>query len=769
MPRKLSVLGALALLVIAILPAALPASAQTQPKEDNRYVNLNDPQPFKSVTPNNIIDGPNGTRIEVYGSVGDNEGAMDWRTIQAFSRLVSSVPAGKHSYTTLFNSLYDDRGVKLVGSESNGKWDVLSGREEIFAPTGAFIHLANKYDTEAERKQYIHVLGAKESMDEAYNENSSLARLMKGGAADYGQCPGDGGCLSGPSHLMHSKYAAFEEAMDSEGHMHPNVIWITSSNLNGSSGSKKSNISIAIYNDPQAFTQLSEGVFKPSFEVTGSGGKKYWEAINDSDMYTEAISVDPGTGVMKGMPTSSGVTLFPSPRKKYEAASSGNIATSDVEAAFVNQQAANPADKPGCKVYAIHSLFNSTRDGILNGLTKLHNQKCDVKIVLGDNAISDIVDGYFNMSEDLREVIGQVEFANVHDKTLSYKYGGTATAFGGASNFTGPGLEYDELAFKADNLGVTNSVQEHSERIYQLAKGQVSWTKPTSVSITPTTVVKVKPNESVRVATRVSPYNSLVTNTIWTSDNPGIASVDSTGRVTGHQAGTTTIRAAVQSPGNTSTPVYTKTAAKSVTVDAGSSTTPSAGGRAYIPPTLSMDNLQRPGDNTDIVVTWGSGGDKYDGIVKLQYYSSGWRTYSSYVTVKNGVGKLSRTFSGSKTWRAYGARLDKINGQDVPNSTTKIMSKWSINTVRTKGHSSIPRLYATSMQKSGSKIPFLISWSKSGSYRLQQRSAGGSWKTHETHSMGSGEDFIIVPALNTKYWRVATSSGVSNTVKVSMK
>jgi hypothetical protein len=49
------------------------------------------------------------------------------------------------------------------------------------------------------------------------------------------------------------------------------------------------------------------------------------------------------------------------------------------------------------------------------------------------------------------------------------------------------------------------------------------------------------------------------------------------------------------------------------------------------------------------------------------------------------------------------------------------------------------------------------------------RSSSGSWTTHSTHYLSNDEDFIIIPALNTKYWRVATSSGVSNTVKVVMK
>jgi hypothetical protein len=189
-----------------------------------------------------------------------------------------------------------------------------------------------------------------------------------------------------------------------------------------------------------------------------------------------------------------------------------------------------------------------------------------------------------------------------------------------------------------------------------------------------------------------------------------------------------------------------------------------------------MDNYQGPGGTTGVVVTWGSGDKDYRGVVKLQYYSGGWKTYGRTITTNNnGVGKLSAKMSSSKTWRAYGARLDRINGVDVPNSTSKAKSTMSINTVRTKSATTTPRLYATSMVKSGAKIPFLASWKRSsGKFRLQMRSAGGSWKTHSTYAIPSGgsQVFFAVPALNTKYWRIATSTGstkTSNTIKVAMK
>lgn len=800
MPRTPLLIVSLALVAAGLAPvsAASAPEPRTQPRDEGRWVVAD--EPLRAVEPNFVATGANGTRIEVYGSVGDNEGGMDWRTINAYAHLVDSVPRGMYLYTTVFNSLYDGRAVSRKVDPTNGstRWTVATP-SEVFAPTAAFLNQVNQYaDAPSEAQRFIHVLGAKESMDEAYAANSSLARLLMSGyngragskAVTYEQCRGKGGCLSGQDKLMHSKYAAFERAKDSSGTLRDNVVWITSSNLNGSSGSKKSNLSIAVYGDPAGLAAPSQtknrdmydavvdGIFAPSVKV--AQGASVQQAISESPKYTEALKTDPQTGTVKGMPTESGITLYPSPRLLTNASTADNIGRTDVEAAFLRGRIGASSTKSGCKVYAVHSLFNSTRNGVKDGLGGLAGQGCDVKLVLGENAIADLVDGYFNMSEDLRELVGKVEFANVHDKTLSYSDNTTSSSFGGASNFTGTSLEYDELAFRADNIEVTKAVQQHSERIYQLGRGQTTWAAPSSVSLTPTTSLQVAQGKRLQLATRVSPSNALVTETGWTSDNDLVASVDQDGVVTGKAPGQATITVTVKAPesrtqSGTLTQVTRTTSRTVKVVAAGGSTTTSAGGRAYIAPTLTMDNYQSPKGTTNAVVTWGSGGDQYDGVVKLQYYSGGWKTYGKSITVRKGVGTLSASFGSSKTWRAYGARLDRINGKDVPNSTSKAMSKWSYNTVRTTEATLTPRLYATNLAKSGGKIPFLISWARgNGVVRLQMRSSGGSWKTHSTYRIPSGSSqlFIAVPALNTKYWRIATSTGttkVSNTVKVSMR
>lgn len=201
-------------------------------------------------------------------------------------------------------------------------------------------------------------------------------------------------------------------------------------------------------------------------------------------------------------------------------------------------------------------------------------------------------------------------------------------------------------------------------------------------------------------------------------------------------------------------------------------------------PTLTMEKYQGPPNastasgTTDIDVTWGSGTRDYSGVVKLQYYSGGWKTYGTWVMVgEDGVGRLSVPFRSSKTWRAFGARLDGVH-QDGRNlgkgSTAKTMSQYSINTVRTKSPTTTPVLYATSMAKSTDPVPMLVSWNQpGGTFRLQYRSASG-WKTHSTYSIPSGATQLMVTnsIRTSKDWRVATSTGplkISNTRKLTMQ
>lgn len=815
MHRRASVLaGAVALVAGAVAPisastaSTVPAAvgpaglaAQPQPRDDNRYVDLgavdpDDPKSFLDVTPDEVIENPNGTRIEVYGSVGDIEGDMDWRSVNAFAYLVNSVPAGAASYTTLFNSLYDGES---VGYDSvTDQWTV-SNPGKVFAPTAAYLNQANQYAATLEgsttpdkvrnqqdRLANINVLGAKRSMDAAFANNSSLARLAKRGygssttpkALDYLECKGAGSCLAtaGGTNLMHSKFGAFEQAADSDGVLRDHVVWITSSNLNGSSGSRKSNLSIAIFEDETAYDAVADDIFGPSVEVA-EGRKTALRAIQDNENYREAITVDAATNSIPGMSTESGVTLYPSPRALQKVSGNATLTRrTDVEATFLREQAAAGAGAtPGCRLYTVHSLFNSSRGGVLTGLADLARQSCDVRVVLGTNAISDIVDGYFTMSTDLREVVDRVEFANVHDKSLSFSSGATNATFGGSSNFSGTALDYDELAFRADGPGVTGAVQEHSERLYQLAKGQVDWTAPRSVAIVPGGAVRARTGESVQLSSQVTPANGLVSRTTWSSSDEAIADVDPHGRVTGRAPGRATITVTIESPN-----AAARSTTKVVDVSADATTSAGQGHRATAAPVLTMDRYQGPAsqNSTDITVTWGQGEYDYDGVVKLQYYSGGWKTYPTWVNVENGTGRISPSFRGSKTWRAFGARLDSVSkdGEVIKGgSTAKTKSAWSINTVRSASPSATPRLYATRLARSGTTVPMIISWARGGgTVRLQYLAGKKTWRTYATYRIPAGGNQILVGnrLINTQKWRLATSTGplkVTKAQTISMR
>jgi len=790
MPRTPILIGSLALVATVLSPAAAPAETvfdHTLPSADNNgYVDTTLPpsQQFDRITsadqPNEVTE-MNGRRVEIYGSIGDIEDkdVLDWRTINEYSRLVASVPADKEIYSTIYNSLWD--GKTFGYDEVEDQWTI-ADPAQVFAPTAAFLLQANQRTPE--QRANIHILGSRTTMNDAWRQQSSLARLVMRGhpgyapeqvkAADYHECGRkDGGCLTVNSggDLMHSKYAAFEQATDSNGTLRNNVVWITSSNLNGASGGHKSNTSIVIYDDAKAYNAVKNDIYGSQ----ANGTNKIEDATAG---YKAAITYNPVTQTIPGMSTDSGITLFPSPRSLTAVTTDADVAKVDVEAKYLRDRAlAGPAGN--CKVYTVHSLFSRNRSAsLLSAMIQLQNKGCKVHIILGTNAISDIVDTYFAMSTDMRETIDRVEFANVHDKTLTYTDNSAANdvAFGGSANANGTSLEFDELAFRAQNTKVAKAVEAQSDRLYQLAKGRTTWTKPKSVTISPSTnPLKVRAGDRVQISTRVSPTNALVTETSWTSSNPSVATVSQTGMVEGKTAGQATITATAKSVNG----VAVSSTPKTVSVTTSGTSSTGSAMHVTAPPTLTIERYQSPSGKTPFVVTWGSGKRAYQGVVKLQYYSKGWKTYKTWLqTDKNGVARGSFHISGSKTWRAYGARLDGIyeNGQLVGDGgTAKTMSTdYGIVTVRTKAPTTTPRLYATSMVKKGNMVPMLVSWKySSGKFRVQYKS-GSKWKTYATGTIpkGGNQTLVSFPIKSTHAWRIATSSGatkVSNTVTISMK
>lgn len=752
MSRVVAAVGAIALAATLSLPATttlagpLPA-ASTELKARARLqpVDTSVKGTITAVTPDVAYTTDQGGRVEVYTSAGDSDGGLDWRSVNQFAYLVDSVPAYKHVYATVFNSLYDYGSARLV----NGKYQFRDAAgdplavDQTFRPSLAFLKQVNQYPTAAEARAYVHVLGAKRSMQEAFKAGSTLASLLKAsGVMKYCSSTSTGACLTTGKEdadaLMHSKYALFEQAKDSTGTLRNHVIWVTSANLNGSSGGRKSNTSIALYGDTSAYTKLRDIV---------------WDAEHDQERMTTAYKAIMNTGITGA---NSDFSFFPSPR--------------DVDAeANTLAAAANVAGKTQCKAYLVHSLFNNARTGLLPNLKKLQDQGCNVKIVLGENAISDIVDSYFGMSTDAREMINRVEFGNVHDKaiTVSYAVGGVThgTTWGGSANANGTSLDHDELAFRAADITVTRAVEQQLERMYQLARGGKTTEPVTGLSIDPATA-QINVGSTRVLRPRISPASATVKTVTWESSNSGVASVDAnTGKVTAVAPGTATITATSLSGARTATSTVV------VANDQAESGQPPADQLVVdTPPTLSMDSYQQTvsatGDasTTDVVVTWGSGGTDLSGTVALQYYNSGdWKTRTQ-ITVTNGRGKKSLRLSSSRAWRLAAKSVSSPSGARLT-ADAKYSNGYAYNIVKTRENSIKPRVYAPTMARYGDLMPFFATWKNPSSrypttLRLQYLTRSSGWRTKLTFTIARGgtQKMISVPAGSTRRWRIATAT-----------
>ena len=764
MYRRVVAVGAVVLAAALSLPAtavqANPLPAETTTVEAVAKLqdgSLNIYGEPTAVTPDVAYSPKAGMRVEVYTSAGDNDGTKaDWRSVNEYAYLIDNVPKGKKLYSTVFNALYDYGTAKQTSGQWQWKIVNSSGKtmstDVLFQPTVAFLKQINQYSSQSEAKQYVHVLGAKQSMTEAYKAPSSLATLLKNsGVMKY--CTEQkttgtaiGACLttSRSEALMHSKYSLFEQTADSTGKIWDDVIWVTSANLNGASGGKKSNTSVVIYGDSAGYDGLLNNVWTPEITQTMTSGFKLAakNGVSSSD---------------------SDFSYYPSPRP------SGYFEEATLKAAT------QVANKTNCKAYLAHSLFNASRQGLLDNLATLQKQGCSVKIMLGDNAIADTVDAYFGMSNEAREVINRVEFGNVHDKaiTVSYTAGGTShgTTWGGSANANGTSLTHDELAFKAESLTVTRAVEQQLERVYQLSRGGKTNVQVTGLSIAPSPETgwdgtwDVNVGSTVTLQPKISPGNATVRTITWSSSNPSVASVNATtGKVTAVADGVATITATSLS-GN-------KTASTTVQVNSDSDQSKPASASAlvvYTPPTLSMDRYQQTvsstADNrvTNVVVTWGEGNADLSGKVSLQYYDAGkWKTRTT-ISVKNGRGTKDITMKSS---RAYRVKATSVSGGTVA-STAKYSTGYSYNVVKTTPNSTTPKIYAPTMIKSGDQVPFYVTWKNpSGKIRLQYL-AGSGWKTKETFTISGGsQKFVSTPVGSSRKWRVATSTKRSSSIYV---
>lgn len=526
----------LALLMSSGPATGLPGSATThgavpailQPADKSPNVK---PAP---VDPDITYTTASGHRVEMYTSVGNLEGDADWRQVNQFAYMVSTVPKGQQIYSSIYNTYWDGRSAAL--DPATNKWIILdsAGMPEstVFGVTQAFRDQLNQYSSAAEAQQYIHTIGNRVTIGEALKNGSSLADLLnKSGVLKT--CPyGDGACLSRVAGaLFHDKFALFSKAKDATGKLWDNVVWITSANLNGASGGKKTNTSVAIYGDSVGYNNILNNLWNPSMNMTITSG------------FT--------AGAKNGFASSSSDFLYiPSPR------------TVDFEGNYLkaSYNVALGGTKSGCKVSVSHSLFSMARKAVADALVQLQKEGCSVKVIVGPASIADITDTYFQMGESLRKLIANFQYANVHDKTVSISYtlSGTkrGTLFVGSANLNGTSMSGDELHLRITNLTATQASEKHTDWIYTLAKLGTNIIPVVSVAVTPGDA-NVSVGESVRLTATVLPTNATRKDFVWKSTDPSIATVDSSGLVTGVKLGTTSVTATSVSGGVVGTATIT--------------------------------------------------------------------------------------------------------------------------------------------------------------------------------------------------------------------
>ncbi len=762
MPRPIAFLAALTLAGALLVPAG---TARAEPVAEPPQATLQRPDvspnidPSTPVIPDLAYESQGGdARVELYTSIGDNQGGVDWRPVNAFAYLLNSVPKYKKIRATIYNTLWD--GDKAVYSKSKDQWTIYDSTGKVkrtaadnYGPTQALLKQLNQY-TKEERSQYIQLLLSKKSMRDAKAAGSGLASLIYG-TASYGkvykECrTGNGACLItndvDEEALMHAKYALFETASDSTGKQWDNVVWITSANLNGASGGNKSNTSIALFGETAGHKELLEKVFRAQWSQTFT--PEYLSAIQG----------------IKG--TNSGFTFYPSPRK----AAKDPAAPPDYEMEFLRSQtnAQLNGTKSDCKAYLVHSLFSESRSGVLDALAALQAESCSVKIVLGENAIGAIVSTYFSMSSKVRDLIDRTEFSNVHDKTLtlSYDLNGTTygTAWGGSENLNGTSLRYDELSFRADNLALTRAIEQHSERLYKLARGGETNKPVTKITVSPASPA-TNVGQTLQMRATVTPSDASLPEVTWSSSDTTVATVNAaTGRVTAVGTGTAVITAkSVASFTKNGQPVQGRTTLTVSSDGPIAGTDPGAPPLVVsAPPTLTMAGpsgqpYQEPGKLTKIKITWGQGGVDLTGKVTLQYYSGGvWKNYKTY-KVSNGVFETDVQLKGTKTFRL---RADSVS---IPSNTkitsaAKYSSGYRYVIVRNLAATTTPKLYMpTLLRGKGSTLPIVVSWKGSTKRTIViQYRTGTKWVTlpENEYSMSTNNKIVGAKAPKSAYWRV---------------
>lgn|GEM_PF-3874057 len=774
----------------AVATAASAVNANTEPVLRSRIASpfidpsdftptVEDPAPG-AVQPDLAYTTSNGGRVEVYTSIGnlENSNDSDWRVVNEYAYLINSVPKDAYVYATVYNTYWDNAMTPSPKKSSTGKWSV-SG-DTVYAPTQAFMNQLNQYcdatscDTAAQ-KDHIRVLGSKKTITDAIKQKSSLGLLLDQSDLVQNCQTEEGACLATTTSgtpLMHSKYALFSASKDSTGHTWNDVIWITSANLNGQSGGNKSNFSVAIYGDHTAFQGLVDKVWNPAYALVNVPEK------NKNHNYS-SFPAGFRDAAENGVATSDGEFLFyPSPRLVDHEANL--LAAADAT-----------ANKTGCKVYLVHSLFSTARKGVVDHLVGLQNDGCTVRLILGDSSMLSIADSYFSMGTGLREIIKRVEFANVHDKSIlvDYSVNGvrSSVTFGGSANLNGTSLYFDELAFKTTNQHVADAAILQFERLYPISRSISGIKKVSSVTVVPKGTLDSAPfvlpmdrtfQLSATVKSSTSGVKPTIPDVFWRSSNTAVATVSSTGLITPKAEGVVTITATSYQGVISGSTTLTVAAAGTTPVTPSTATT-TLSTTITAKPYLTIQRYSGPTDKRKVVVTWGQGNVDLSGKVQLQYLtSSGKWVGSSKFTVTNGRGILSRTFTGTQ-----GSRMWRVKAYEVTSPVKKsvaLYSNYSSTVARSQSAKKTTlKIYGTPAVKNGQPAGFLLQWQNPYDSKYETRlwlqyKVGTKWYTYNNGDDAKAHYYTIPKGSTTvtaagwvldskgagksAYWRFKTSA-----------
>jgi uncharacterized protein YjdB len=739
-----------------------PADAQVQPAEVQAQpagavsvpAQLQPPDPFETVmgTPkpvipdvayavNNTATGGKG-RVELYTSIGQSDGAMDWRTSNAWAWLVYNVPKNKHLYLAIYNTWWD--GYRAKRDKATNKFVIYdpSGVATTQGPnfTMALAKQINYYDTDAERRQYIWAVGQRDKINLAKKTGSSLADLVKDTKTILLCTNWGGGCIPNEkARDMHSKFAFFEQTKDSNGRLWDNVVWVTTGNLNGTSGGKTVNTAVAVYGDAKLYKEAVQKVV---------GAMK-------AQAYTADYRTIYGTGIKGDL---SGVTYIPSPRKRTDGV------WKDQEAEVM--QALTKASKKGCKVRVLNAMFSAGREKFFSALVKAKAQGCSVRVILDEDFVKNTAMVYFTMNKTMRKVLKNIAYENIHEKTLAISNNGKYTFFTGSANMNGVALSSDESVIRLDHKQAVVAEIAHADWVWDRAKKGSTKIKVASVKIQGAEKTLYL-GTTMQLKGVIAPSNATKKEIRWTSSNKAVATVDSKGKVTPKKPGKVTIKATSFQGGKSASVVITVMENNIVPQ-----------------PTIHRSTAGTTiGNNATLTIDWANG-EKYNGKVALYYLnaSSGREIWvkEAELNVVNGVATYTYTVAGNRTWQARPMPITSPKPLVVWDEDDRFYSKPAAVLGLAATASQTPVLYVPNRFIANQIVTLAAQWdspnapAKPAELELQYYKSG-KWYTKTTFTIPNGSTVkkLTIKDTVSRAWRLKAtkdsgSSAVSKNVSLRL-